>query len=65
MTDMPYLTVDECVALGYEPLAVYGGKVYSLSAPDFDGVFYTITHGGLQYALVLDQLKLQQLGAPQ
>ncbi len=65
MSDMPYLTVDECKLIGGDPSAVYGGKVYSYYACDWDGTEYPVVHGGIEYGLALDQLKLMQMEAPQ
>lgn len=58
MTDMPYLTYDQCVTLGLTPYAVYGSKVYSFLD---DG--QTIPHGSVSYAIELDRLKLLEMGA--
>lgn len=50
---MRYITHAECVGMGLEPYAVYGGKVYSFK--DAEG--NTHPHGGAIYALAVKEVE--------
>lgn len=48
---MPYMLHDECVALGFTPYAVYGGKVYSYH----DKAGTLVPHGTVTYGRALEE----------
>lgn len=50
---MRYITHAECCGMGFEPYAVYGGKVYSFK--DSDGVVHP--HGGKIYGLAVAEVE--------
>lgn len=49
---MEYMSVEECRRAGYEPHAVYGGKVYS-----FWCLGFVIPHGSKDYEIVMDGVR--------